>query len=165
MLHLIGEGMTELLPIALIALAIWWVNRVGPEVDNKIVRMTAMYFQPTAKLISWAMCVTTLTIALVGAIAWPNKIAALEFGIVPVAHLVLMLRKKYSFAYWCASGEILMLVFGFASYCVGNPEHGLEGPLNITPGTRGFGIFIIGSLILAIPAWICHRAAKDIWNG
>ncbi|MDP3542649.1 MAG: hypothetical protein Q8T11_09320 [Elusimicrobiota bacterium] len=163
--QLILEFVIEFLPIALGALFIWWISRIGPEVDKKIVRMTSKYFQPAAWLISWLMCTAILAWAFVVTYFAPNKIWALVIvGVVPIAHLILMLKKKYSLAYWCASAEVLITLVAFGYYCVGNPERG-QLTINISPGTIGFWFFIGGSLVLVCTAWICHRAAKDIWNG
>jgi hypothetical protein len=142
----------------------WVISRIGPAIDNKIVRTLSKYFQPAAWLISSAMCAASLMFALIGIYSSPNKLlAACVLGTIPTTHLVFMVKKKFPFAYWCASAEILMAVLAFGGYCVGDPHRGPT--FDITPGTPGFWFFIGGSLSLAAPAWICHRAAKDIWTG
>lgn len=158
------EFFVGFLPVFLFLAVIWAISRIGPTVDNKIVRMTSRYFQSVAWWISWTVCVASLILALVGVYSLPNKILAeVVLGIVPLVHLILMVKRKFQFAYWCASAEILLALFAFGSYCVGDPH---EGPtINITPGAPGFWFFIFGSFGLATLAWITHRAAKDIGNG
>jgi hypothetical protein len=139
---------------------------MGPAVDEKIVQFASVRFQPAANLVSWIACVLVLILAFVGVCSSPIKLsAAAVLGPVPAVHLALMLKRKFALAYWCASGEVLLALFAFAMFMIGDPEHGQHGAVNIDIGTTGFWLFISGSFAFATIAWLCHKAAKDIWTG
>lgn len=144
-----------------------WITRVGPSVDDAIVRLTSKYFNRTANLLSWIMCIFTLIhsaaiITTYGIVGMPAIVAILP--IVSVVQFVLLILRRFPIAYWAATGEFLIALVNVSSLIFGDPETNRAPLLDIRLGSFGFLIWMGVAFILATAGWICHRAAKDIWN-
>ncbi|MCX5790537.1 MAG: hypothetical protein NTX64_18850 [Elusimicrobia bacterium] len=121
------------------------------------------YLNVIARAISW-LCIAAMLLLVVAAII-EDPVVNVGNGILAcfaVAHLVQMLRGKYSFAFKCACGELFVgfFVLFFYLYPPGPEAGGREPPMAIDLWSLGFWLWTFGGSMIASAAWICYRAAQ-----
>lgn len=162
------SGIVTLLLISVILGVPFAASRYGPCVDEKLVHLvTRKRLHLIAKWISWTMCAFMSALAILG---WGDvvygkyqtSIILYIYTALVITHAMSMIKKGYTCAYRCASGEAIVVLAFFGGVLYGNPEGGPPPLMNVELGAIGFWIWVVGSSAIVTAAWICHRAANDL---
>jgi len=121
-----------------------------------------IHLQKTAKWISWLACAGILIWNLSTALHIFTKGVLIVFGVV-VIHILLMLTKRYIFAFRLAGIEIFIaLLFLLVVLYPSTPYCGIDPLMDFN---LAIWVWIFGGGGLATAAWICFKAAKEIKHG